>query len=114
MADLIGRRPFRRSRKFPVQVLSILINHTHGPMGKAAYIDKGNDDHRPLYLLRAKLLRKLNSRLDAHIFCAVDSGGDKGRPFPLAADHSHRKLQPTSLHFQIPGLFLPSVYFQCS
>ena len=111
MGDTVSSCSVRVSREYTVQILAILVNHTHGPVLKSADIDKRNHDHISLQILWLKLFSQFHGSLNSYVFRTMYTCCDQNRRSILhSADHSCRHAHATSCDFDLTLCFLSLFY----
>ena len=93
MRQSVGCSPVLIAGEHPVEVLPVLVHHTHSPVLKAGPVGKRNDYQSSGKLPWVDLGRKLYRCLDAHELSVVDARGHKqNRPRSLTGDDGVRHL----------------------
>ena len=101
-------------RKFPVQIFPVLMDKAHGPVGKSADIDDGNNHQSSRNFFRFQLLCQFHCRLNSHVFCVVNSAGNQRYLSCPSAYYGHWKLITASFYSQPALFYLSGLYFQIS
>ena len=90
VGDALGEGAIRCTGEDPVEVLPVLEDQAHGPVGEAGGVHQVDDGETAGEVLRTQFLRELQGGLDAHVLGGVDTGGEEHSgtgPRPVQEGH---------------------------